>query len=394
MVRRLAPLVALAALGCRERPQPVPYLDVRVPSERHASAGPNAFGAYANLAERAAERADLSLDALDTPGNRRKALQEMGPLLLELSSATRLPSAFAFQPVGPFDPRPHQTGWLHLSRALVWRVEQAVEEGEWEQAAQWTVVATCFGADLAGGAVSDATLGYGVMDGARRAIAPYVATLPSSALEALVAGTENAIRRMPDPLVTIENESALMLAAVRDLQDAHREGRTKQFAERLYGDAREAALKFGALEGAERNAFVQSLLDAQADVAGQLRERALVPGATRGDVVIELEGGAGTIARHFFTAGGAWLSVRDLTLARTRLLYLTALIHKTLDRTGAAIPGLDDVDPQLATDPYTGMPMGYLALGQDFVVYSYGTDGKDDRGDTDSRRESPDLLLE
>jgi hypothetical protein len=381
-------------LGCGGGDEPVPYIDVPVPRRAVASNGPNAFGTYANVAARAEERAALSLDARDTPGNRRKAIAEMDALLQELSSATNLPCTFLFEPVGPFDERPHQTGWLHLGRALVWRVEQAVEDGEWDAAAQWTVVATVFGLDLGGGSVSDAALGYGVVDGARRAIAPYVATLPPSALRVLADGVRRALSRLPDASTTIDNESALMLTAVRALQEAHKDGKAGEFAAKLYGEPGEAVKRFAKLEGNERNAFVQSLVDEAHGVTEQLRQRALVGGAKRGQLVSKLDGDAGEFSKQFFSAGGPWLNVRDLTIARTRLLYLTAAIHRHIDETGTAPPTLGAFDALFKTDPYTGISMGYLPLGQDFLVYSYGLDGKDDRGDSDSERTTPDLRLE
>lgn len=394
MRRGLWLLTVLPLLGCGGRDEQAPYVEVHVPRRAVASNGPNAYGAYANVAERAEQRGRLPLDARDTPGNRSKAIAEMDSLLQELSSATNLPCTFLFEPVGPFDERPHQTGWLHLGRALVWRVEQAVEDGEWDAAAQWTVVATVFGLDLGGGSVSDATLGYGVVDGARRAIAPYVATLPPSALRTLAEGTQRALARLPDPEATIDNESSLMYTAVRSLQDAHADGKVDEFARRLYGESRSAVERFGKLKGEERNAFVRSLIESAQTVMEQLKLRARVGGAKRGPLEIELAGDAGDFAKQFFTAGGPWLSVRDLTVARTRLLCLTAAIHRHVDQTGSAPPSLDAFSEGLRSDPYTGMSMGYLPLGQDFIVYSYGLDGKDDRGDTDSQRMAPDIRLE
>jgi hypothetical protein len=394
MARRLVVALALVAVGCDKGGESVPYIDVQVPRKAARAGGANAFGAYANLAERARDRAKLGLDARDTPGNRRKALAELGPLLPELSAATQLKCTFLFEPVGPFDERPHQTGWLQLGRALVWRIEQAVEQGDWDDAAQWTVVATCFGTDLGGGSVSDATLGYGVMDGARRAIAPYVTTMPPSALRSLSDGMRRALNRLPDPGVTIDNESSLMLTAVRSLQSAHKSGKTDEFATQLFGASRDAVKAFGKLDGAERNAFVQSLIDEQESCVRQLRERAQAPGANRGLIESELTGGARLLADQYFSAGMPWLTVRDMTVTRTRLLYLTAYLCRSLDENGTSPSSLNRVPSELKVDPYTGLSMGYLSLGQDFVVYSYGIDGKDDRGDTDADRMKPDLLLE
>ena len=394
MPRRWTALLALLALGCDKGEESVPYIDVPVPATKVVVNGPNAYGGYANLAERAIGRAKLGLDARDTAGNRKRALAEVGPLLPELATATLLPSTFLFEPIGPFEERPHQMGWLHLGRALVWRVEQAVEEGDWGAAVHWTVVATTFGADLAGGSVSDATLGYGVMDGVRRAIAPYVSGLPDSALNTLAAGVSRALARMPDPTVTVAHEEALMLTAVGALQEAHKDGKTEDFAKKLYGESRESVRAFAKLRGVECTAFVQSLVESAQRMAQSLKTACIVPASTRTPVVFEGKGDTGAVAKQFFTAGIPWLGVRDLPLARTRLLYLTAYVCQRLRATGTAPDDLGGVEEDLKTDPYTGLLIGYVPLGRDFIVYSYGADGKDDRGDSDAERMRPDLLLE
>lgn len=390
MVRRsaaLLALLALLALGCGREPEPTPRIDVPIPETEPTATGPNAFGAYSNLARRAIEDTSLSLDVRDTPGNRKKAIAEMSALLEELSSATHLPCDFRFEPTGPFGERPLQLGWLYLARALVWRIEQAIEDSDWQQAAEWTVVAHVFGADLAGGSVSDASLGYGLMDGARRAIARSIPLLPDSALTTLENGISRALARMPDADSTITNESVLMLTAVRELQDDPR-----TFAQELYGPPKDAVKEYQAMEGPDQAALIQALVDEANEVVEQAKARATVPAARRGSFEMESDGPARVLAEQFFGSVEPWLGVRDTLLARTRLLLLTVRLTRAL-RAGELPKDLAGFGEH-ATDPFTGLPFGYLALARDFLVYSYGIDGKDDRGDTDSARNAPDLLLE
>jgi hypothetical protein len=269
----------------------------------------------------------------------------------------------------------------------VWRIEQAVEESDWQQAADWAVVAHVFGADLAGGSVSEASLGYGLMDGARRAIARSIPLLPDPALTTLEQGVARALERMPDADATITNESVLMLTAVRGLQEDPR-----TFAEELYGTPKDAINEYLSMEGPDQASLIQTLVDEANAVVEQAKSRAAVPGARRGPIELKSDGQARIIAEQFFGALQPWLGVRDTLLARTRLFRLNVSLTRSL-RAGELPKDLSSYGEH-ATDPFTGLPFGYLALARDFLVYSYGIDGKDDRGDTDSERNEPDLLLE
>ena len=396
MRRSAAPfLVALSVFGCQRKPEPVPYAQISTESEQTATlSGPNAFDRYASLADEAAKGSTVPLDARDTPGTRKKVLEQLGGCLDRLAGATKLPCAFKFSTVGPFEARPHQEGWLQLGRAMVWKIEKCADDGDWLAASRWTAAALAFGFDLGGGSMSDSSLGYGIADGARAAIAPFLSTMPQDALAELNDGAAVALSRCPDASVTIENEGRLMLAAVQALQDAHKEGKITEFAARLYGPSRTSVLELQKLDDEDRGAFFRSLLDEEARTVEQLEQRSQTPGAKRGSISASLSGDARKIADQFFSAGEPWLRLRDRAVARTRLLYVTTSLCRYRSEHGALPKDLTLVSEEGRTDPYTGLPFGYLALGQEFVVYSCGIDGKDDRGDTDAARTEPDLLLE
>lgn len=393
----IAACLALAAglVGCDKEPEPVPYLEVPTdPPTKASTSGPNAFDAYADLARRAERVSTVPLDARDTPATRRRSVDQLSAILLGLEAATKRDCAFRFEATGPFDERPHQMGWLYLGRAIGWRVEAAAKNREWFEAARWAVVGTTFGLDLSGGSMSDATAGFGALDGTRRALAPHIGLMDPGALAELASGLDAALARLPEPATTIENEGRLMLAAISALQDAHQAGKLKEFADKLYGAPRDAVMALEDMPGIERSLFFQSLFDEQKLVVSRLLEAASVPGSRRGPLTTQLSGRAQTIADQFFSAGEPWLRIRDRVLARTRLFALSARIAHDKAVRGTVPESLAQYPAQSVSDPYTGLPFGYLGVGQDFLVYSYGMDGKDDRGDTDGARLEPDLLLE
>lgn len=390
-------LVALVTclVGCNKKPEPTPdaLIEVGKPEQIEVS-GPNAFDEYARLATRAVSASTVGLDSRDTGGNRRRSLAELGPLIEELAGATRLSCGFRFVATEPFARRRNHQGWLLLSRAIVWRIEAAVAEGDWEPAARWTVVASVFGADLCGGDVSDSTIGLSALEGSRRALAPYVTAMPPSALGELSAGLFAALQRMPSASVTLNHEGVQMSKALRSLQDALIKGKVETFAEDLYGRSRETVLSLKELSAAERNAMMQSLDEERERTVEQLIKLAGMPGASRGKVEVKVDGKEAVVASQFFSSGLPWLSVRDLALARTRLFACAAWAQSIVLSKGAAPADLSGVGASVRTDPYTGLPFGYLPLGRDFLVYSYGLDGKDDRGDTNADHMAPDILIE
>ena len=386
-------LAAILALqGCARGTGPAAYVPIVVDAPRRvAPAGPNAFDAYVDLAGRAVAATTVAFDQRDTPGARRRALAELERVLEELAAATALPCTFRYSPISP---RTHHEGWLLLGRAVVWRAEAAASDRDWPEAVRWTVVATTFGVDLGGGATADASLGYGIMDASRRAIGPHLPVMPGEALAALADGLAGALSRLPGGAHTIENEGLAMLARVKALQDAHRAGGLPEFAKGFHQRSRRAVEGLQELEGIERQEFFRSLLDEQESLVGQLLERSQKPASKREPVQYGLSGDLRVLASQFFKTGEPWMAMRALAVARTRLLTLTAALGAQVATTEAAPPSLAGIEPTLCIDPYTHLTFGYIPRGRGFVVYSYGIDGQDDRGDTDGERTSPDVLLE
>jgi hypothetical protein len=101
-----------------------------------------------------------------------------------------------------------------------------------------------------------------------------------------------------------------------------------------------------------------------------------------------------SLARHFVLAGGAMLTAGDLTLTRTRLLALSCDLFAISKTSGAVPPDLHVFPLGLNKDPYTGQPFHYVPEGLDFILYSAGSDGVDNGGDTDDTGTQPDLKLE
>ncbi|HXH60985.1 MAG TPA: hypothetical protein VNI20_06465, partial [Fimbriimonadaceae bacterium] len=275
-----------------------------------------------------------------------------------------------------------------------WRVQARVDSEDWDAAVGWANVGMAFGADLCGGSMADATIGYSVMDGVRKALAPYIGMMPIAANESLAQGTTDALARMPDASVTIHNESLNVLESIKELQDAHKSGKLDAFAEKFHGKTVGTVRALKDMQPEERSEFFKSLVAEARSLTDQLLERIATPGAKRGPVEDHLSGSAKEVFVQFAAQAEPWMAVRDREIARMRLLLATTALTARVGRTNKTPDDLSFLGEENSTDPYTGYQLGYISYGRDFVVYSYGIDGKDDRGDTNAAQTDPDLVLE
>lgn len=386
--------VVLVAVGCSSKEPKIPYENIDVTAPRKASSASSAFDAYTRLAKRAEKSSIVGLDARDTRGNRSKEIRAMRPILDDLSIAVRGPCQFGYATIAPFEQAPYRGGWLRIGRALKWQIEDLVDKDRLLEACRWAIVATKFGFDLCGGTMSDATLGFEIANDARAAVAGSLGALSSQELLEIGGSIRAALDRLPEARTTIEHEGLQMLAAVKLIQDAHREAKLEALSKQFYGKSRKAIEALETFDDQQRSEFFKSLLEEQKNVVTQLLEVAYEPGATRREITSSLSGEEKAIAENFFYTGMAWMRARDHCIARTRLFALTSFVAAAAKSTGTAPESVASYGVSLDSDPFTGRNIGYISLGRDFILYSFGEDGKDDRGDTDSDRRSPDLRLE
>ena len=122
----------------------------------------------------------------------------------------------------------------------------------------------------------------------------------------------------------------------------------------------------------------------------------IAPGATvdpRAELADDVEIGPGCYVGPMVKIGPGCRLIANVTIlghteiGSANLFYPSAVL-------GAAPQDLAGINPALCVDPYTNHELGYVPRDRGYLVYSYGIDGRDDRGDTDGERTSPDVLLE
>jgi len=382
--------------GCSNKAPEIPYEQIDVPGPTRVTlSGRNAFDGYVSLAKDAARLDAIVRDTNNKGEVRRDAKAKIDTLLPQLAQVTNRRCQFIFEPTPPFGVRRNHIGWNALGEALVERVEDAVDESDWDSAVHWTVVATTFGFDLCGGSLRDSSLGFGVVNSVRKKIVSHLGELSGVQLNALSDGLAEALSRMPDGELTLEHEGYEMLLAMKTLQDAHKEGTLGEFADSFSGRSKRTVLSLEELDDAERSEFFRALVAERKSVLDQLVEQVNSAGAHRERINYSDESSSVKLmTAHFFSSGDPWLAQRDRTVARSRLFALSAAIKAYDARNGSVPRTLSEISKKLNVDPFTNDSFGYMSLGRGFKIYSYGSDGMDDRGDSNNDRLSPDLLLE
>jgi hypothetical protein len=362
----------------------------------------NAFTDYVRAADEAEKTGGRYLDMVSFyPGQKQKAMDSTSAALAMVVSGTSKKCEFQFSAISPFKAPPHERGWRLIGRDLVWKIQAAIQAGDFAQAVAAANVATKFGFDISGGGATDASLGLAIVNEARQAIAPALDRMDATQLGSLAAGVTRALADRPSVKQTIEHEHENMLMGVQAVQDAYRSERFDDLGKELGPDARGAIEFLQALRGKDatkRPQYFQAFADDADEEVNYMNAVAEMPVAKR-TTVAEAKPGKGDrpwkkFSKEFFSSLRPLLQMQDESLARTRLLILEASILQQVKSSGSAPKDLSQFPADLRTDPYSGQSFIYGADGADYHVYSVGADFRDDGGESDETFTIPDLRLE
>ena len=326
-----------------------------------------------------------------TPGKRDEAMHEASSDVGKVAVAVSRPVDFEFRPHGPFEPSSDDRGWRMLGRALVWRIQSESETANYDAAINDEITATKFGFSLTGGDAMDASLGFATVDDARQATAQSMRLMGAGQLNRLADGLSKALDDRPPLTKTFENEKEDMLQSVQYVQDSFLRNDFGDLKKQLGPDVRDSLDTLSQLRdksGEKQAAYFEGFADEANQRAQWLSSVSELPLSERNHdpgLTFSKDRPWRYFAKNFFSAGAPLLSMRDATLARTRLMVLEARILARVKAGGMAPSDLSEFDKDLTTDPYTGQQFVYHAAGTEFTVYSVGEDLQDDGGDDPSK---------
>jgi hypothetical protein len=329
-----------------------------------------------------------------TPGQMETAVSRLNSAMATVAGAAA--SGEEYAPRSPFEIDNRQKAWRLIGRAYAWKASIAIDKEEWGTAAAACVDAHRFAAAMAHGDVGDVSIGVASAAEARMVIAPRLEQMPPDALKALADGMQKALASSPNPENTLANEAKRARLAIQHLQDQF----SKRDMEGIKADygrkAKDGVNALGRLDSNSAAAFFQGLA-AEADTTASWQAvQAQSPTTQRSGAQTFGPGDRpwAEFSRHIFQPMESFVEMRDIYIARGRLLILAARIESQIKTAGRAPASLAIFEPALRTDPFTGEDFRYRAAAEEYRLYSVGEDGSDSGGDSDDSGLTPDLILE
>lgn len=379
--------------GCGSK-APAPYPDwlANLPTESN----PNGFEAYEKLAGRAQSIAPQAVNRVSfTPGERAKLREQLAPVLSDLERANRGQAVMPVRLPRQIEDSRRQYAWMLVGRVLAWTIEDACSKQDWDRAVRWALAAHKFGVRLTGGGATESSLGWAIIEQSRRAIAPSLRQMPAASLTRLATGLSDILAKAPDRSLAMEHEGRHMLVAVQMVQEARQNRKYDHLRGPGMDDLREAVDYLERMPESERPKYFQGFADEAVATAQFFRQAAESPASHRSDITFPENAYRPwkRFSKHLFGNSFPALQIADLGLTRTRLLAATAYLTAQA-KAGKPVTVGRGLTLDIWIDPYSGEPFPSQVSGRDFSIYSVGSDGRDDGGDTDETNVSPDIRLE
>lgn len=392
----LSLVLCTGLLGCAKgRSEPYPVWATVDEDYRPMSGSANAFDGYVRASELAFAAAPKEADRVAfTDAIKASTLKKLSSALVTCSQATKRDCRFEHRVTRLFGAEPVAKGWRLLGRGMVWKIDSSIAAGDLDAAVAWTLTATKFGFDLAQGDAQSASLGFAVCDEARQSLAPQLQRLSAQQATNLHVGLARVLSKYSGAGDAVRNEGKRIMLGVQFVQDCQERKAYKVLEERLGKVARPGIDHLRGLSDEKRVDFFNDFARAMKSFTEDWAEQIDMPKVER-TLGIEPEN-TGTwrrFARAFCGTIAPLASVKDATLARTRLMAVSAWASAKAKKTGKAPYNLAELSSAVTEDPYTGKPLLYTSSGADFKVYSVGADGRDDGGDSDEAGLSPDVVL-
>jgi len=369
------------------------------PYQTEINSPPNAFDGYISAATLvlANPKSEKFLSRTTFfPKQRAEVMLLVDSPIRQVSRATALTCDFKYVQTGIVASHKTTSAWRLIGRGLTWTIDEAIKAKNPDRAITQYLVALRFGFDLTQGAAIETSIGLTLIDEARKSLLPALKTLNVSQLKRIVTGTGFSLKRKSSLERMVQNEASNSKFALQQLQNAFRKDDLqtiqvligKSFAEELRQLEKMRSNPSDAL------AFFSKLNDDIETLEEAETENARLAASKRTSPELKTAKKFKLLSQAILDGIAPMLSLNDSTLARTRILALTAEVYRITRINGRLPKELPKFGKEFILDPFSGYPMGYRLGNQKFLIYSVGADGKDDGGNTDPSSTSPDLTLE
>ena len=290
---------------------------------------------------------------------------------------------------GLFNVRPSARGWRTMGRALAWRIDKAVKNGDHSHAISSLVTAVQMATALSSSDSQDADLGLEIMDECVNAIWQSLPKFGAGELNRLYSSLAAELSLKP----LIENidaqERAIVFSFLEWVRDQYQRRDFDAISNRL-GKAVLPAVKY--LEelveesSADQQKYFNDFRGAMEEELEQYQLRITqAPYEWQSD---EEEGVKpwSRFVRAFITSSRVYTVNRAKTRTKLRLLAIDGALLARFKSTDNVPRDLSAFPQALRIDPYTGTTLVYIPRGVDYKLYSCGPNGSDDMGTGDDVR--------
>ncbi|MEI8281304.1 MAG: hypothetical protein WCG75_02765, partial [Armatimonadota bacterium] len=301
-----------------------------------------------------------------------------------------------YEPTGLTPPPAYLSGIRLIGNSLIWDIEEAISNHDYDKAIPACGQATQLGFALMSGGAYEASLGASFINQARQKMVPVLGNLSGFQLGKLGAVLQKASAKRPPLQVIIENERDNMLLGLQQAQDAFENNKLEGLQDRMGSSSKDTIDMLQSLEKDQEKGkaifdYIGNDITARAEWYLKLikspRNAGLQP--KRDEAKSKL-----MIYRYFGSSLENLVPMLQLTYCRTQLFVLECYLKQKL-KMGKDLPdSLAKFSRAATLDPFTGEPFFYKVSGSSYLLYSAGEDGIDNGGTTDPNGRRQDIQLE
>ncbi|MEI7985120.1 MAG: hypothetical protein WCI55_05780 [Armatimonadota bacterium] len=330
------------------------------------------------------------------PKQKTEARKVIGNSRAEALSAAQKIKTINYVPTGLALPPPYLSGLRLIGSSIIWDIEDAIHNHDYDKAIVACGSATTLGNSLMSGGANEASLGASLINQARQKMVPILGSLSGFQLGKLGSAIQKASSNRPPIYIAIQNEKDNMLLCLQQAQDLFETKKLDQLQERIGLSTKDSIdlLKGFEKEPEKAKALFDSIgndIVARSDFYLKLVKNPQMSGLppNKDEKKSKL-----MLFRYFSSNLESLVPMMRTTYCRTQLFILECYLKQKMKFQKPLPPSLSAFSESATIDPFTGEKFYYKAGQLSYLLYSAGEDLVDDGGKTDSSFRDPDLLLE
>jgi hypothetical protein len=330
------------------------------------------------------------------PKQKTEARKVIGRSKAEALIAAQSVKTINYVPTGLAMPPPYLSGLRLIGTSLIWDIEEAIHDHDYDKAIIACGSATSLGNSLMSGGANEVTLGASIINQARQKMVPVLGSLSGLQLGKLGSAVQKGSANRPPIYLAIQNEKDNMLLGLQQAQDMFESKKLDQLQARIGISAKDSIDMLKSLEEDPEKA--KALFDsigndivARSDFYLKLVKN---PGMSGLPPKKDEKKSKLMFYRYFASSIESLLPMLQSTYCRTQLFVLECYLKQKMKLQKPLPASLSAFSKSATIDPFTGEQFYYKAGQMSYLLYSAGQDGIDNGGTTDSSFRKPDFLLE